>query len=166
MGGLGKQREAIAHRVFGGLGATAEESGDTRISGLAVGNALRAAAGRFGSESEAPRVAHPADLVLAVNEVVEIAVAEAGQVGDGQVVNVCAVHTLTINQRWVTVNNKMTRRALFFLAALSPEKPAPVSEAAWNDFAGRANYYAGQLKLGVIDLKAWAAVLKAWKALR
>jgi hypothetical protein len=60
----------------------------------------------------------------------------------------------------------MTRRALFFLAAADAEKPPPVSEAAWNDFAGRANYYAEQLKLGIIDLRAWAAVLKAWKALR
>jgi len=60
----------------------------------------------------------------------------------------------------------MTRRALFFLAAAEPDKPPPVSEQAWNDFAGRANYYAEQLKLGIIDLKAWAAVLKAWKSLR
>ena len=55
----------------------------------------------------------------------------------------------------------MTRRALFFLAAAADDKPPPVSEQAWNDFAGRANYYAEQLKLGIIDLKAWAAVLKA-----
>lgn len=60
----------------------------------------------------------------------------------------------------------MTRRALFFLAAADADKPPPVSEAAWNEFAGRANYYTEQLKLGIIDLKAWAAVLKAWKALR
>jgi hypothetical protein len=85
--------------------------------------------------------------------------------GEGDLGFVCAVHTLTINQRWITVNNKMTRRALFFLAA-ADDKPAPVSEQAWNDFAGRANYYAEQLKLGIIDLKAWAAVLKAWKTLR
>ena len=65
-----------------------------------------------------------------------------------------------------TVNNKMTRRALFFLAAADQDKPPPVSEQAWNDFAGRANYYAQQLKLGIIDLKAWAEVLKAWKSLR
>ncbi len=78
----------------------------------------------------------------------------------------CAVHTLTINQRCITVNSKMTRRALFFLAAADADKPPPVSEAAWNDFAGRANYYAEQLKLGIIDLRAWKSVLRAWERLR
>jgi len=60
----------------------------------------------------------------------------------------------------------MTRVHYFFVAAAEPDKPPPVSEQAWNDFAGRANYYAEQLKLGIINLKAWAAVLKAWKTLR
>ena len=60
----------------------------------------------------------------------------------------------------------MTRRALFFLAAADADKPPPVSEAAWNDFAGLANYYAEQLKLGIIDLRAWKAVLRAWERLR
>lgn len=31
---------------------------------------------------------------------------------------------------------------------------------------GRANYYAEQLKLGIIDLRAWKAVLRAWERLR
>ena len=51
-------------------------------------------------------------------------------------------------------------------AAASDEKPPPVSEAAWNDFAGRGNYYAAQLQRGVIDIKAWSWVLRAWRALR
>lgn len=60
----------------------------------------------------------------------------------------------------------MTRRALFFLAAADADKPPPVDEFAWNDFVTCANHYAEQLKRGVIDLKAWAAALRAWKALR
>jgi len=60
----------------------------------------------------------------------------------------------------------MTRVHYFFSPPLNRTNPPPVSEQAWNDFAGRANYYAEQLKLGIINLKAWAAVLKAWKTLR
>ena len=59
----------------------------------------------------------------------------------------------------------MTRRNLFALA-LPPDKPAPVSEAEMNRFAGLWNEYVERLKIGVIDLKQWRAVLRAWERLR
>ncbi len=60
----------------------------------------------------------------------------------------------------------MTRRALFFLAAADPDKPPPVSEQAWNDFAGLWNEYVERLKIGVIDLRQWRAVAREWERLR
>lgn len=59
----------------------------------------------------------------------------------------------------------MTRRGLFLLA-VNPEKPAPVSEERMNRFAGLWNQYVEQLKIGIIDLRQWRAVLKAWESLR
>jgi hypothetical protein len=60
----------------------------------------------------------------------------------------------------------MTRRALFFLAAAEPDKPAPVSEERMNRFAGLWNEYVERLKVGVIDLKQWRAVAREWERLR
>ena len=60
----------------------------------------------------------------------------------------------------------MTRRALFFLAAADPDNPPPVSEQAWNDFAGLWNEYVERLKIGVIDLRQWRAVAREWERLR
>jgi hypothetical protein len=59
----------------------------------------------------------------------------------------------------------MKRRSLLALA-LPPEKPAPVSEQAMNRFAGLWNEYVERLKIGVIDLKQWRAVLREWERLR
>jgi len=59
----------------------------------------------------------------------------------------------------------MRRRELLMLAAA--EQPhAPVDEARMNEFATAYNGYAARLKDGVLDLKAWADVVKAWERLR
>ena len=59
----------------------------------------------------------------------------------------------------------MRRRELLMLAAV--EQPhAPVDEARMNAFAAAYNEYAARLKDGVLDLKQWAAVVRAWERLR
>ena len=59
----------------------------------------------------------------------------------------------------------MRRRELLMLAAV--EQPhAPVDEQRMNEFARAYNEYAARLRDGVLDLKQWAEVVRAWERLR
>jgi hypothetical protein len=67
----------------------------------------------------------------------------------------------------------MRRRLITFLvyalagaAAIAREtKPAATDDLKLNAFAERYNQYVTELKNGVIDLKQWERVKRAWEAL-
>lgn len=59
----------------------------------------------------------------------------------------------------------MRQRELLMLAACELPQ-APGDEERMNAFAAAYNSYAARLKDGVLDLKAWAAVVRAWERLK
>ena len=58
----------------------------------------------------------------------------------------------------------MRRRDVIGLAACV-QPPPPVDEVKMNRFAAEWNEFVEKLKLGIIDLKQWARVVKAWERL-
>jgi len=79
----------------------------------------------------------------------------------------CAVHTLTINQRCITVktfSQKMTRRTLLLAQCEQPR--CPVDDARLNAFGAAYNEYVEKLARGQLDIKQWDRVVREWERLR
>lgn len=58
-------------------------------------------------------------------------------------------------------------RTLFLLCALalSAERRAPIDVDQLNDFAGKYNRYIQQVHGGIVDVKQWEKVRRAWRAM-
>jgi hypothetical protein len=61
----------------------------------------------------------------------------------------------------------MTRRGLVAMGACAaaPEPKLPSDMDTMNAFAAAYNGYVEQVQRGVVDLRKWQAVLKAWRKL-
>jgi len=55
---------------------------------------------------------------------------------------------------------------LAIAAARATAPASPVDELKLNTFAERYNHYVEELRAGVIDLKQWERVKKAWEGLQ
>lgn len=64
----------------------------------------------------------------------------------------------------------MKRRRLVLLgiavpSSMTPGDSVPTDEGRLNRFAETYNAYISALRMGVVDLKAWARVKRAWESL-